>query len=125
MLRDGACYHEAEALLSMICESAVSDQKISKEMQTHLVSGLLLLLHQAGIQQDASEQAAIYEVGRAVQDFIDAHYLEDISIADIAKHLHMGESYISHSFKKSTGYSVLQLHHSPPHRRIPVVAAHE
>lgn len=108
VLRDGACYHEAEALLSMICESAVSDQKISKEMQTHLVSGLLLLLHQAGIQQDASEQAAIYEVGRAVQDFIDAHYLEDISIADIAKHLHMGESYISHSFKKSTGYSVLQ-----------------
>ena len=32
VLRDGACYHEAEALLSMICESAVSDQKISKEM---------------------------------------------------------------------------------------------
>lgn len=59
-----------------------------------------MFLHQAGIQQDASEQAAIYEVGRAVQDFIDAHYLEDISIADIAKHLHMGESYISHSFKK-------------------------
>ena len=52
MLRDGACYHEAEALLSMICESAVSDQKISKEMQTHLVSGLLLLLHSALARKD-------------------------------------------------------------------------
>lgn len=108
VIKDGSCYHEAEALLSMICESYISDRKISKEMQIHLISCLLLLLHQVGMNNKTTETAKVYEVGRAVQDFIDMHYKEDITIADIAENLRMGESYISHSFKKSTGYSVLQ-----------------
>ncbi|MGN1029992.1 MAG: helix-turn-helix transcriptional regulator, partial [Butyricicoccaceae bacterium] len=43
-----------------------------------------------------------------IQDYIDQHYLEDISIAMISADMHMGESYLSHTFKKATGYSILQ-----------------
>lgn len=108
VIRGGWCTQEAEALLSMIYEGQMKTPKVTQEMQDHLISTLVLLLYQAGTLNRELYQGKVYEVSRAIQDYIDHHYLEEIVISDIAQHLHMGESYLSHTFKKATGYSILQ-----------------
>lgn len=108
VLHDGWCRHEAEALMTMICAAGIEPQKISPEMLRHLLSSLVLLIHQAGVRSAQAVPTAEYEVGRAIQSYVDQHYLEDISIASISEAMRFGESYLSHAFKNATGYSIRQ-----------------
>ena len=40
-----------------------------------------------------------------IKDYIDAHYLEDLKLPDIAAALHINPYYLSHTFKALTGVS--------------------
>ncbi|MCF7946291.1 MAG: helix-turn-helix domain-containing protein [Spirochaetia bacterium] len=44
---------------------------------------------------------------RAAMDYIDEHYAEDISMYQIASHLGVSESHLSHLFKEHSGFTVL------------------
>ncbi len=45
---------------------------------------------------------------RQAMDYIDGHYHEDISIYQVASHLQLSESHLSHQFKEFSGYTVLE-----------------
>lgn len=44
-------------------------------------------------------------VGEALE-YVNTHMTEDISVRDIADALNVSQSYLSHAFKKSTGYGL-------------------
>lgn len=44
---------------------------------------------------------------RAAMDYIDEHFAEDISMYQIASHLGVSESHLSHLFKEHSGFTVL------------------
>ncbi|MBS5145189.1 MAG: AraC family transcriptional regulator [Butyricicoccus pullicaecorum] len=52
---------------------------------------------------------------RQITEYLDHHYTESLSLAEIAKHMHISTSYLSHIFKRETGLSPIQY---VIHRRI-------
>jgi AraC-like DNA-binding protein len=49
-----------------------------------------------------------YNLGMRIKDFLDAHYLEDLKLTDIAAALHINPYYLSHTFKKVMRCSPIQ-----------------
>lgn len=47
-------------------------------------------------------------VGNRIQNYINEHYMEDISLHTISDDLNISPYYLSHVFKKMTGYSPIQ-----------------
>lgn len=42
------------------------------------------------------------------QNYLDQHYVEDISVDELAEHFYVHKSHLSHLFKSVTGYSIMQ-----------------
>ncbi|WP_302488853.1 AraC family transcriptional regulator [uncultured Mitsuokella sp.] len=57
---------------------------------------------------EAGEDNASYNMGTRIKEYIDAHYLEDLKLPDIAEALHINLYYLSHTFKDLTGSSPMQ-----------------
>ena len=69
-----------------------------------------ILLIQISQQMRLAEGSGAWEsvagfVGEAL-DYVNTHMTEDISVQDIADALNVSQSYLSHAFKKSTGYGL-------------------
>ena len=96
------------SILSIIYQTHNDKSNFNQELLQHLACSLIILVYQASIQNEITISPRIFEIGSYIQKYIDEHYLEDIDIPHIAKSLKLGESYISHSFKKATGYSIMQ-----------------
>ena len=54
----------------------------------------------------AKEGKYLYE--EKIASYLQKHFKEIISIEDVSKGLNLSPSYVSHTFKKSTGYTVMQ-----------------
>ena len=49
-----------------------------------------------------------YQLGKRVQEYIDSHYREALTLTDISAALHVSTYYMSHVFKEMSGYSPMQ-----------------
>ena len=49
-----------------------------------------------------------YNLGLRIKEFLDAHYLDELRLTEIAEALHVNAYYLSHTFKKIIGYSPMQ-----------------
>ena len=47
-------------------------------------------------------------LSRKVQEYIDQHYQEPLTLQEIGKALHLSPYYLSHVFKEASGYSPMQ-----------------
>lgn len=79
------------------------------EIAARLVQALILTaLKLAAEASSGSEDNASYNMGTRIKEYIDAHYLEDLKLPDIAEALHINLYYLSHTFKDLTGSSPMQ-----------------
>jgi hypothetical protein len=77
-----------------------SSHSPSRELEYHLLSSLLLMVRETVMREESGEEQKEQELGHLIQSYIDEHYLENISLQDIAVELNMSQYYISHVFKK-------------------------
>jgi len=73
----------------------------------HLLMAMLALVQQywsASAEHTPEENA----LSRQVKEYIDAHFAEEISLQQLAEHLHISPYYLAHVFKDATGYAPLQ-----------------
>lgn len=108
VIRDSSYLKEIQSLLNIIYALKNNSADFKEELQDHLLASLLILVYKAGEKNNEAPIKRAFEIGLMVQDYIDKHYLEDIDIPNIAETLKIGESYVSRTFKKATGYSVAQ-----------------
>ena len=59
-------------------------------------------------EQRPQEPHPNYYLGYKIQNYIDTHYLEPLTMKQISTALGMSESYISHVFKDMLGYPPMQ-----------------
>ena len=52
-----------------------------------------------------SAEKSLQGIGVRIKEYIDAHYLEDLKLPEIASALHINPYYLSHTFKDLTGSS--------------------
>lgn len=73
-----------------------------------LARAIVLIAYQM-IQTNASpSNRKENELVRAMESYIDEHYFEPITLAELAGELHASEYYLSHLFRDITGYSLQQ-----------------
>lgn len=107
VIQDGVYSAEVEALLSMLYAEKMAPKKTSAEMTEHLLYVLLLLVRKAAERHVSAAQDS-KDLVQEIQNYIDAHYLEDITVADISATLHISRYYLSHIYKQELGYSPMQ-----------------
>lgn len=73
-----------------------------------LARAIVLIVHQL-IQTNAMpSKKKDNDFVASIEQFIEAHYTEPITLSDIASHVHASEYYISHLFKNITNYTLQQ-----------------
>lgn len=117
LMKENACpviragsYRQQIRLLMEIIHSVKDDGHTAAldQLMDNLLSSLVLFVYQSGVENDEMLNKRTFEIGMMVQKYIDEHYLEEIDIPQIAAALKIGESYVSRTFKKTSGYSVAQ-----------------
>ncbi|MDO4174625.1 MAG: AraC family transcriptional regulator [Eubacteriales bacterium] len=69
---------------------------------------LMLAAQMPTTQQQTQVASAASQLTMHMKEYIDAHYTENLKLEDIAAALNCSVPYLSHTFKKATGYSPIQ-----------------
>lgn len=82
------------------------EHKYRSEAGAHLARALVLMLIAIlDERRNHSAENALHGIGVRIKEYIDAHYLEDLKLTDIASTLHINPYYLSHTFKDLMGVS--------------------
>ena len=66
---------------------------------------IIMLLSLVEERAQLSAEKSLQGIGVRIKEYIDAHYLEDLKLPEIAAALHINPYYLSHTFKDLTGSS--------------------
>lgn len=72
-------------------------------VSSHLVCALIEEIEERLRAEAPKTQAQNYNIGLRIKEYLDAHYLENLKLPDIATALNISPYYLSHTFKKMTG----------------------
>ena len=100
------------ALLLSLAEQ-IMDRHLNSSLEQQLIESLaqsFLFLARAAANEPRSMTPSVKtnQAATQVKSYIAAHYLEDLSLNSIADALSFSTSYLTHTFKKATGYSVME-----------------
>ena len=76
--------------------------EVGASLARALIVMLLTLLEE---RAHRSAEKSLQGIGVRIKEYIDAHYLEDLKLPEIAAALHINPYYLSHTFKDLTGSS--------------------
>lgn len=76
--------------------------------QTTLLQSLLTIIYYLSKKLNKTKKTKNNILEEQIKDFLDRHFLEDLSLAGISKELHVSSSYLAHKFKTYAGISVMQ-----------------
>lgn len=104
----GGSFEELRSLFEMIFYSLAMNEPQAELFCHSLTEALLVkvLALASGAETSPVEPPDI--LGKRIQDYIDAHYTEALTLQNIGDALHISPYYLSHVFKKAIGYSPMQ-----------------
>ena len=79
-----------------------------REIGAALTQAIVVAVTALAEAKATSEENPSYTMGTRIKEYIDAHYLEELKLPDIAEALHINLYYLSHTFKDLTGSSPMQ-----------------
>lgn len=85
-----------------------SEDDERREIGAALTQAIVVAVTALAEASTTSEESPSYTMGTRIKEYIDAHYLEDLKLPDIAEALHINLYYLSHTFKDLTGSSPMQ-----------------
>ena len=94
---------ELQLLAALNVESDARD-----EIAAVLIQALIIASLEFARKKETGEENTSFNMGIRIKEYIDAHYLENIKLHDIAEALHINLYYLSHTFKDVTGSSPMQ-----------------
>ena len=99
---------EADRIFSACVGEFGSNLPYSAEKQAALLSELLVLICSTKPPLFAAENNKSISVIWRIQCHLEQHYEEKITLSSLAAEYHISASYLSHLFKRITGYTILQ-----------------
>ena len=75
-------------------------------LEALLTRALTVIRQQSGILPEKTEDEDV--LGVRIKSYIDEHYQEPLTLQEIGKELNVSAYYMSHVFKRATGYSPIQ-----------------
>ncbi|MGN1029989.1 MAG: helix-turn-helix domain-containing protein [Butyricicoccaceae bacterium] len=95
-------YQELESLLIMILSSR------DEEIKHYLLWAFLLMVREEAMQTTLPGEDKEIQLGHFIQQYLDAHYLQDIQLQEVAEQMNMSPYYLSRVFRKAIGCSPKQ-----------------
>lgn len=109
IINTGHAYPLIAQLLQQIKKIiAESSSNFHQEACSHLVQAILLLALEQYNHTVSTNKDSAYALGQHIKAYLDNHYLEELSLSQIAAELHISPYYMSHIFKECTGGSPMQ-----------------
>lgn len=89
-----------------------ADEKHFGEVCNALTAGLLLMVYEMILSRERNMPADTpgdsYFSAKRIREFLDTHYREEVTLADVSKALHISEYYLAHLFKDEYGISPIK-----------------
>ncbi len=85
-----------------------TEEPFRNEMLAAQLMQLMIMTYRLHPEQFPQPKKGVSSAIYQVQQYLDEHFAEDCSIADIAKEMFLSPYYLSHAFKEWTGYSPKQ-----------------
>lgn len=108
VIESGKYFNEVETLFGLLYNQALSKDKFSEELANYLLCSLIVLIAKLSANDQQLLQPEENMLGQRVKDYIDKHYMEDLTLTGISKVVGANQYYLSHIFKKFMKYSPIQ-----------------
>lgn len=106
----GSEMEDLRKLFDMMYRYLLEDRPGCEALCHHLFLALLCRIFQfiGDAPQRPPVETEPQALGRKVQEYIDQHYSEPLTLQAIGKALHLSPYYLAHVFKEASGYSPMQ-----------------
>lgn len=108
VLHSGKFSEDIENLFKMMHSQVVSDEKGSEGICHYLLLALIKIIRNQINKDVEPEQNDEDILGIRIKKYIDQHYSEELTLESISNAVNISISYMSHVFKKTTGYAPMQ-----------------
>ena len=89
----------------LLQESKAKDNRYYEEMVVNIIRQILIMADRIiGASHDSEQPKFKMEVYE-IQKYMEEHYAEEVQIGSLAEMYYINPYYLSHCFKRSTGYS--------------------
>jgi AraC-like DNA-binding protein len=96
------------SIFSEIYNQLYNESAGAEEICHYLTQSLLALLLQMSRESIPIKNESEQELGERIKYYIDQNYRNEITLSSISEALNISSYYMSHTFKKVTGYSPIQ-----------------
>lgn len=104
----GGSFEEIRALFELMYGALSAEEPQAEPLCHHLLRALLVRALSLAGGAEAAPVDPPDILGRRIQNYIDAHYTEPLTLQSIGDALRVSPYYLSHVFKKTLGYSPMQ-----------------
>lgn len=108
VIESGKYFNEVETLFKMMYNQALPKDKFSEELANYLLRSLIVLIAKLSANDQELLLPEENMLGQRVKDYIDKHYMEDLTLAGISEVVGANQYYLSHIFKRYMKYSPMQ-----------------
>jgi len=106
---DMSCQAERmDRLFEEMHANSQEDSPFKSEMLAAQLMQLMIMTYRAHQEQFPQPKKGVNSAIYQVQQYLDEHFSEDVSISDLARDMFLSPYYLSHAFKEWTGYSPKQ-----------------
>ncbi len=89
----------------LLKESKMPDNRFGEEMTVSIIRQILIMAERIIGASHENEQPKFNMEIYEIQRYMEEHYAEDVQIGSLAEMYYINPYYLSHCFKRSTGYS--------------------
>ena len=109
LLKTGTMFSQLSQLMKAMYAYTVDTSCVSAEAANYLLQAFLVSVYQLLQQrQEGKETDEENELARQIKNYVDEHYMEPITLAELAAQFHVSSSYVTRVYKKIYGYAVMQ-----------------
>lgn len=105
---EGRAWEQALGIFRRLLAEQQTPDEFSPAQMDRLTADLFVLLYRLEHRSPAQEPPSrpVLDTVARVQDYIDAHFAEDLRIAALAEQFYLNRYYLSHLFRNSTGHTL-------------------
>jgi AraC-like DNA-binding protein len=97
-----------ENLFQLMHQQISEGYESAEAVCNYLLRALLMVVLNQIDFKIGNNEIEEHSLQKYIKEYIDAHYLEELTLSSLCKALHMSPSYLSHLFKQETGFAPIQ-----------------
>ena len=108
VLKSSSNFTLINSIFSTIYNELYCENEGAEKTCHYIVQALIILILQMYNQITTDKKESRPSLGECIKNYIDQNYRNEITLASIAGALNISSDYVSHTFKKLTGYSPIK-----------------